>query len=190
MPFFANAQVMVDTFDSNQYGWTETTMRGGLGIIKDGVLRIESKTQMVTVTCYAPFDFNKPFTMSVDALADKISGTIKSCGLLFDYEDDRNYIKFALFDDHSVLERVVGGQVVAHKEEDLKLGKGENVGFHVEVEYSLSELLFRVNGVKALTYRRRLPDGHFLLGTSGIGFYSECSSRSQKVSYDNLIIEQ
>ena len=181
----ANAQVMLDDFESNQYGWTETTQRGGLAVIKDGVMRLEAKSE-VHATCYAPFDYNKPFTMTVDVLADKIA-TQPEFGLLFDYEDDENYIEFVVYRERAVLSRKVSGKVVARKTEDLKLEKGKGIGLQIEVEYTLNELTFRVNGVKALSYRRRVAYGEFLLGTSGIGFYA---GLGQKVSFDNLKIEQ
>lgn len=182
-----NAQVMVDEFDTNQYGWTETTQRGGTAIIKDGVMRLEAKSSSsVYATCYAPFDFNKPFSLSVDVLADKIN-TMPEFGLLFDFEDDQNYLEFVMYRDRAVLRRKVADQVVATKQEDLKLEKGKNIGLQIEVEYTLNELLFRINGVKALSYRRRVPYNEFLLGTSGIGFIA---GYGQKVSFDNLKIEQ
>ena len=179
------AQVMVDDFETNQFGWTETTQRGGLAIIKDGVMRLEAKGSVYT-TCYAPFDYNKPFTMTVDVIADKIAA-MPEFGLLFDYEDDENYINFVMYRDRAVLIRKVAGTVVAKKTEDLKLDKGKGIGLQIEVEYTLNELTFRVNGVKALSYRRRVAYGEFLLGTSGIGFYA---GLGQKISFDNLKIEQ
>lgn len=181
------AQVMVDDFESNQFGWTETTQRGGLAVIKDGVMRLEAKgSGEVYATCYAPFDYNKPFTMTVDIIADKVA-TWPEFGLLFDYEDDENYINFVMYRDRACLVRRVAGVVVARKTEDLKLNKGKGIGLQLDIEYTLNELIFRVNGVKALSYRRRVPYGEFLLGTSGIGFYA---GLGQKVSFDNLKIEQ
>ena len=179
------AQIMVDDFETNQFGWTETTQRGGTAIIKDGVMRLEAEDGVIT-TCYAPFDYNKPFIMQVEVLADKIAKK-PEFGLLFDYEDDQNFIIFKLLKDRAVLERFVADQIVARKVEDLKLDKGKSVGLQIEVEYTLNELVFRVNGVKALSYRRRTPYGEFLLGTSGIGFFA---ALDQKVSFDNLKIEQ
>jgi len=181
------AQVMVDDFETNQFGWTETTQRGGLAVIKDGVMRLEAKgSGIVNTTCYAPFDFNKPFIMTVDVLADKI-GSWPEFGILFDYEDDHNFIRFTMMRETCILQRFVANTQVARKEEDLKLDKGKNIGLQVEVEYTLNELTFRINGVKALSYRRRVAHGEFLLGTSGIGFYA---GLGQKVSFDNLKIEQ
>lgn len=203
----AKAQVMVDDFESNQFGWTETSQRGGIAIIQDGVMRLESKAGThVLATCYAPFEYSKPFTMSVDVTVDKMpnwasmqalgSGLFgngakelyfNGVGLIFDYEDDGNYLLFSFCKDFSVLYRIINGMVVASKKEDLKLPKGKNVAFTVEAEYNLNEILFKINGVRALSYRRRVAKDEFLLGTSGIGFIT---GTGQKVSFDNLKVDQ
>ena len=192
MAFTANAQTMVDDFETNQYGWTEMSNKSGIAIIKDGFIRLEAKPgEEVFSTCYAPFDFNKPFTMSVDVLdVGKFSLPVinfRQIGLLLDYEDEKNHIKFYLFRESAVLERVVNGVIVARKAEELKRAVETGSGLKLEVNYTLNELSFRINGIKSLSYRRRLPQGEFMLGTSGIGFYAAMST---KVSFDNLIIEQ
>ena len=56
-----------------------------------------------------------------------------------------------------------------------------------EVEYNLNELIYRVNGIKAMSYRRRLSKDEFLLGTSGIGFFAK---GGQIIDFDNLKIVQ
>ena len=93
----AQAQVMEDDFESNQYNWSEISSKRGEAIIKDGVLHLESyasgNSKSVMSTCYAPFEINKPFVMTVEALADKI-GSNKLFGILLDYEDEHNYILF------------------------------------------------------------------------------------------------
>lgn len=189
----SKAQVMFDDFETNQYGWTETTQRGGTAVIKDGVLRLEGTSvatantvQGVQTTCYAPFDYNKPFTMTVDVIADKI-GSWPYFGILLDYEDDQNFMVFMILREFAILKRYQEGRLVAEKMEDIKLERGKEIGFKFEVEYTLNELTFRINDVKALSYRRRLSSGEYLLGTSGIGFFA---GYRQKVSYDNLTIEQ
>ena len=87
---YAKAQVMDDDFESNQYNWAERSSSKGIALIRDGVMHLESKSKPVTATCYAPFDVNKPFVMTVEALAKKIDGS-KLFGILLDYEDDQNF---------------------------------------------------------------------------------------------------
>lgn len=180
------AQVMEDDFESNQYGWTETIGKRGLAVIRDGAIHLESKGGPLTSTCYAPFDINKPFVLSVEALAKKIDDD-KIFGILLDYEDDQNYILFYICEGEANLEVCRENDIVGRKREALKLSKGKRVGIEFEVEYNLNELVFKVNGVRAMNYRRRVAKDDFLLGTSGIGFFAR---GGQVIDFDNLKIIQ
>lgn len=179
------AQVMEDDFESNQYNWSELSSSRGKALIRDGVLHLESSSKFVLSTCYAPFDVNKPFILSVEALAKKIDSR-NLFGILLDYEDEQNYILFYISDDEAKLEITRENKIVGYKEESLKLRKGKKVGLEFEVEYNLNELIFKVNGVRAMAYRRRISKDDFLLGTSGIGFYA----RKGSIDFDNLKITQ
>lgn len=180
-----NAQVMEDDFESNQYNWSELSSGRGKAMIKDGVLHLESGRKFVMSTCYAPFDVNKPFIFSVEALAKKIDNS-NLFGIVLDFEDEQNFILFYISDDEAKLEIWKENKVVGYKEEALKLRKGKKVGIDFEVEYNLNELTFKVNGVRAMSYRRRISKDDFLLGTSGIGFYA----RRGTIDFDNLKIVQ
>lgn len=180
------AQVMSDTFDSNENGWSEiVNKKKGTALVIDGVLHMESKDS-VTSYCYAPFDYEKPFVLKVEALAKKIDDD-RFFGILLDYEDDNNYILFYLCEGEARLRVRKEGQIVGEKGERFNLDSGKKVGISFEVEYNLTELIFRVNGVRATSYRRRVGKGEFLLGTSGIGFYA-CNG--QVIDWDNLTVEQ
>ena len=179
------SQVMEDDFESNQYNWSELSSSRGKALIRDGVLHLESSSKFVLSTCYAPFDVNKPFILSVEALAKKIDSR-NLFGILLDYEDEQNYILFYISDDEAKLEITRENKIVGYKEESLKLRKGKKVGLEFEVEYNLNELIFKVNGVRAMAYRRRISKDDFLLGTSGIGFYA----RKGSIDFDNLKITQ
>ena len=179
------SQVMEDDFESNQYNWSELSSSRGKALIRDGVLHLESSSKFVLSTCYAPFDVNKPFILSVEALAKKIDSR-NLFGILLDYEDEQNYILFYISDDEAKLEITRENKIVGYKEEALKLRKGKKVGLEFEVEYNLNELIFKVNGVRAMAYRRRISKDDFLLGTSGIGFYA----RKGSIDFDNLKITQ
>ena len=146
---------MEDDFESNQYNWSELSSSRGKAIIQDGVLHLESSSKFVLSTCYAPFDINKPFVFTVEALAKKIDNR-NLFGILLDYEDEQNYILFYISDDEAKLEIWKENKLVGYKEEALKLRKGKKVGIDFEVEYNLNELIFKVNGVRAMAYRRRI----------------------------------
>jgi len=180
------AQTMEDDFESNQYGWTESVGKRGVAIIRDGVLHMESKGKPLTSTCYGSFDINKPFVLQVEALAKKIDDD-KIFGILLDYEDDQNYILFYICEDEANLEVVKEDKLIGRKQEALKLKKGKKVGVEFEVEYNLNELVYKVNGVRAMSYRRRVAKDEFLLGTSGIGFFAR---GGQVIDFDNLKVIQ
>ena len=180
------AQVMEDDFESNQFGWTESVGKRGVAVIRDGVLHMESKGKPLTSTCYGSFDINKPFILQVEALAKKIDDD-KIFGILLDYEDDQNYILFYICEDEANLEIVKEDKLIGKKQEALKLKKGKRVGVEFEVEYNLNELVYKVNGVRAMSYRRRVAKDEFLLGTSGIGFFAR---GGQVIDFDNLKIIQ
>jgi len=180
------AQVMEDDFESNQFGWTESVGKRGVAVIRDGVLHMESKGRPLTSTCYGSFDINKPFILQVEALAKKIDDD-KIFGILLDYEDDQNYILFYICEDEANLEIVKEDKLIGKKQEALKLKKGKRVGVEFEVEYNLNELVYKVNGVRAMSYRRRVAKDEFLLGTSGIGFFAR---GGQVIDFDNLKIIQ
>ena len=178
-------QVMDDDFESNQYNWSELSSSRGKALIQDGVMHLESKSKFVLASCYAPFDVNKPFILTVEALAKRIDGT-KLFGILLDFEDEQNYILFYINNDEAMLEITKEGKIIGYKEEALKLRKGKKVGIDFEVRYNLNELEFFVNGVRAMSYRRRIAKDDFLLGTSGIGFYA----RKGTIDFDNLKVIQ
>lgn len=177
---------MEDNFETNQFGWTESAGKRGTAVIKDGVLHMESKSAVLTSTCYAPFDVNKPFIMTCEALAKKIDDD-KIFGIILDYEDDNNYLCFFISEGEAKLEVFKEEKLIGRKSEAINLKSGKKVGIEFEVEYNLNELVFKVNGVKAMTYRRRVEKDQFLLGTSGIGFFARFG---QTIDFDNLKVVQ
>lgn len=182
----AYSQIIEDDFETNQFGWSEQSSKRGIALVKEGVLHMESKENHITSTCYAPFDYAKPFTLKVEALAKKIDDD-KIFGILLDYEDDQNYLLFYICEGEARLEVCKEDKVIGRKFEALKLRSGKKIGVEFEVEYNLNELIYRVNGIKAMSYRRRLSKDEFLLGTSGIGFFAK---GGQIIDFDNLKIVQ
>ncbi len=177
---------MEDDFETNQWGWNERSDSKGVALVKDGVMHIESKLRPIYATVYAPIDIDKPFVLTCEALAKKIDNG-KLFGIVLDYEDENNYMCFYVDENEAKLEVWREDKLIGKRYEAIKLNSGKFVGVNFEVEYTLNELVFKVNGVKALTYRRRLEKDQFLLGTSGIGFFAK---NGQTVDFDNLRIIQ
>ncbi len=179
------SQVMEDDFESNQYGWTERSNSKYKALVKDGVLHLESESKTAMSTCYAPIDINKPFQLKVEALAKRFSFE-NYFGIILDYEDDQNFMVFYINKDEAKLEVWRHNQLIGLREGDLKLKRGNKVGIEFEIEYNLNELIFKVNSIQILTYRKRLSKDEFILGTSGIGF---CAKQGA-IDFDNLKVIQ
>lgn len=184
-PVAINAQ-MEDDFETNQFGWTETAGKRGTAVVKDGVLHMESKGVPLMSTIYAPFDINKPFILTCEALAKKIDDD-RVFGIVLDYEDEQNFLCFYICEGEARLEVYKENRLIANRYETIKLKAGKRVGIEFEVEYNLNELIFKVNGIKSMAYRRRVQKDEFLLGTSGIGFFAR---NGQVIDFDNLKIMQ
>lgn len=177
---------MEDDFESNQYNWNEISSNRGIALIKDGVLHMESKGEPLLCTTYASFDVNKPFVLTCEALAKKVTDD-KIFGVVLDYEDEKNYMCFYICEEEARLEVIKKGEKVAERYERINLQSGKKVGITFEVEYGLNELIFKVNNIRALTYRRRVAKDEFLLGTSGIGFFAK---DGMVIDFDNLKVTQ
>ncbi len=181
-----SAQIMNDDFETNQFNWNETVGKRGQAVIKDGVLHMETGKERLLCTTYGPFDVSKPFVMSCDAFVKKIDDE-KVFGIVLDYEDEENFMCFFISEGESRLLVIKNGQIVGRRYAKINLDSGKKKGVKFEVEYALNEINFNVNGMKALSYRRRVRNDEFVLGTSGIGFFVNLGA---SVDFDNLIISQ
>lgn len=186
MCFTSSFAQMEDDFETNQFGWTETAGKRGTALIQDGVLHMESKGAPLKSTIYAPIDINKPFILTCEALAKKIDDD-KVFGIVLDYEDEQNFMCFYICEGEARLEVYRENRLIAYRYDTIKLKAGKRIGVEFEVEYNLNELVFKVNGVRAMAYRRRVQKDEFLLGTSGIGFFAR---NGQIIDFDNLKIVQ
>ena len=184
--FECSAQIMDDDFETNQFNWNETVGKRGQAVIKDGVLHMETNNTRLLCTTYGPFDVNKPFVLSCEAFVKKVDDD-KIFGIVLDYEDEDNFMCFYICEGESHLEIVKNSQVVGKKYAKINLESGKKKGIKFEVEYNLNEMNFIVNGMKAMSYRRRVSGGDYILGTSGIGFFVYGGAF---VDFDNLKIEQ
>lgn len=187
----ANAQ-MVETFDSNKFGWIETVQKKGSAIITEGVMRLEGKNALediwgrsnsdvvVLTSCYAPFDPLKNFTFKCDAIAKRINDK-GFFGLVFDYMDDFNYSAFYIckWDKNAIVwyRRVKDGEVIGERIADLKLKQKRNAEFAFELKSSFDRIEFYCNEMKAMEVRYN-PIKYCGIGFVVIG--------QQTVDFDNV----
>lgn len=181
----AKAQVL-DDFESNNFGWTESVGSNYEAIIKEGHLHLKGKSKPGISACYAPFDLSRPFELRCEAFVKSLTGS-KNFGILIDYEDDDNYILFSITNENINVKYIKEGKEAGHRTADLKIKSKKKTGMDFRLEYTLQKIVLYVNDVRAIEYQRRLEPGQFMLGTTGIGFYVD---EDTEVDFDNLEIRQ
>ncbi len=104
LAMMANANVIVDDFSANIYGWNEGEIDGDIGSIAiiNGQLDIKSKHEEVALKthCYAPINVEKDFKVTAHVLIDKLKDE-KQVGFIFNYRDDGNFYCFS-FNEYAV----------------------------------------------------------------------------------------
>lgn len=175
-----------DNFDSNIFSWNETSSKRGVALVKDGVLHMESKGEKLMCVTYLPVDIMKPFVLSCEALAKKLSGD-KTFGIIIDYVDEKNYMCFYMNEDEALLEVYREGILKGNKYARHNFQSGKNLSFVFEVEYKLNELVFKVNNITIMAYRSPLGVHGCMLDTSGFGFFAK---DGMVIDFDNLKVTQ
>jgi hypothetical protein len=188
------AQTQTENFESNSWGWTETSSKDGEAIIKEGVFHLEGnktgyvnpslgiKTEpsFIETHCFAGFDPTKNFEIKCTALVKKISDN-GFFGMILDYIDDGNFIVFTVQDDEAWLLRYKDYERVGRIRNGLKQKGKKSVAFNISVKSTYQKLQFYVNGMMAVE-ARYLP-----MTSNGFGFYVH---GSQTVDFDNVEIIQ
>ena len=186
----ANAQI-VETFDSNKFGWQEYSQKDGSALVIDGILRIKgnnpienawslSSRSVILSTCYAPIDPQKNFEIKSTALAKKISDK-GFFGVIFDYKDDGNYSSFYIQkgDKNAIViyEREYENRVVGRRYTELKLPSKRNAEFDFILKSSYNDIQFICNDMKVMEVRHQHPQ------FTGFGFIV---IGQQEVEFDNV----
>ena len=169
LAMMANANVIVDDFSANIYGWNEGEIDGDIGSIAiiNGQLDIKSKHEEVALKthCYAPINVEKDFKVTAHVLIDKLKDE-KQVGFIFNYRDDGNFYCFS-FNEYAVsFRRFENNQEVGSYHQGIKWKKNKKL----EQEWSLikeaDELAFMVDGQEIIRIR------YMPLSYCGIGFYT------------------
>ncbi len=187
----ANAQI-IDTFDTNEYGWTELSGSDGEAIITDGKMHVVGKrtgtsifSAMVGVNgipsfiethCYAPLDVTKDFEIRCDAYLKSVDW-LTNFGLMLNYVDDGNFLLFMVSEGKACLVQFKEYRVVGRIRADIKLKSQKQTEVKFSVKSTYNKLEFFVNEMKALECR------YFPLISNGVGFYVY---GRQTVDFDNI----
>lgn len=187
------AQTQTENFETNSWGWTETSSKDGEAIIREGVFHLEGKKaagislwgvtkepSYIETHCFTGIDPSKNFEIKCSALVKKISDN-GSFGLILDYLDDGNFIVFMVKDDEAWLVRYKAYEMVGRIRNSLKQKGRKQVTLDISIKSTFQKLQFFVNGMMAVE-SRYLP-----IISNGIGFYV---LGSQTVDFDNVVITQ
>lgn len=190
-----NAQVK-DSFESNKFGWTETSAKDGEAVIKDGKMHIVGKKgnnaamnllfgirtepSFIETHCFPGYDVTKDFEIKCEASVKKITGE-NVLGIMLDYVDDGNFIAFLVEEDKASLIRVKECRTIGSITNNLKIKDKKKTTLDLSVKSSFNKLEFFVNGMKAVESR------YVKLTSTGLGFYV---FGQHTVDFDNLEIIQ
>ena len=175
----ANANVIVDDFSANIYGWNEGEIDGDIGTIAiiNGQLNIKSKHEEVALKthCYAPINVEKDFRVTAHVGIDKLKDD-KQVGLIFNYRDDGNFYCFS-FNEYAVSFRRYENNVeVGSYHQGIKWKKKKKLEQEWTLIKEADELAFLVDGQEILRIR------YMPLSYCGIGFYT--------ISKQQLIVDR
>lgn len=195
--FSVNLKAQVkDDFETNKYGWTETSAKDGEALIKDGKMHIVGKKgnsaamtalfgirtepSFIETHCYPGYDVTKDFEIKCDVYVKKITGN-NTLGIILDYFDNGNYIAFLVEEDRASMIRFKDGNFVGGISNDLKIIDKKKADLELSIKSTFNKLEFFVNGMKAIEAR------YVKLTSTGLGFYV---LGQHTVDFDNLEIIQ
>lgn len=179
-----NAQRIIwqDDFETSK-GWSEYEDESGQAVVKDGALVIKSKEGWIfSSKCKTNLDGNKNFTITADV---NVKGGLEKkryVGLIFDYNDSKNYMAFYVEKGFVWFEQHLNGVIVRQEKDYLKQNKKDNnKQMTFELRKKGQSVMFLVNDEETLEM-----DG-IDVHSNRIGFMV---SDDQKVSFDNVKISQ
>lgn len=170
----AKANVVVDDFSANIYGWNEGEIDGDIGAIAiiNGQLDIKSKHDEFALKthCYAPINVEKDFKVIAHVYIDKLKND-KQVGLLFNYRDDGNFYCFS-FNEYAVsFRRFENNREVGSYHQGIKWKKKKKLEQEWTLVKEADELAFLVDGQEIIRIR------YMPLSYCGIGFYTISKQR-------------
>lgn len=180
----AKANVVVDDFSANIYGWNEGEIDGDIGAIAiiNGLLDIKSKHDEVALKthCYAPINVEKDFRVTAYVGIDKLKDD-KQVGLIFNYRDDGNFYCFS-FNEYAVSFRRFENNVeVGSYHQGIKWKKKKKLEQEWTLIKEADELAFLVDGQEIIRIR------YMPLAYCGVGFYT---ISKQRLIVDRIEYEQ
>lgn len=184
-----NAQRVIwqDDFETSK-GWSEFEDEDGKAVVRDGMLIIKSNEGWSYISrCKTNLDGNKNFTISVEVNAKDGIEKDRYVGIIFDFNDRKNYKVFYIEKDMVRFAECRDGVIVRDEKDVLKKQKKDkknrdkSISLTFEVQKKGQSAMFIVNEEEALEM-----DG-IEVKSNRIGFLV---SGNQEVSFDNVKIVQ
>lgn len=178
----AQRVVWQDDFETSK-GWSEYEDEAGSAAVKNGVLQIKSKEGWIFRSkCKTNLDGNKNFTISVDVALKNGLKQDRYVGLLFDYDDNKNYKAFFVEKGFVYFEQYKEGVLIRQEKEPLKnRSKNDSKQLTFELQRKGQSALFLVNDEETIDM-------------DGVEVHSNrvavMVSGDQEVSFDNIKITQ
>lgn len=175
--------VITDSFETSKYQWSEEYEGDKIATISDGYYNIENKSQehFIAITDF-PFEGDHNFKVSTKVLIPKF-GKKNEFGIVFDYDDDKNFSALILSDMKFRVCNFIGGieySVVKKGGIILKAEKGKLVS--IEFKKVGKKITFLVDNMEIGTISRKTSSN-----SSTIGFYIGSDT---KLMVDEIEIEQ
>lgn len=188
LSFIELSAQLKETFDSNSWQWTEQSSDLGKVYIIDGVLRFDTNTKTdievskvaenVSSHAYLSFDPTSGFTITLEALVDKIRDD-KYFGIIMDYMDDMNFMCFTISQNWAYLYKISEGKITRKWAGQLHLPKQKEASLDIKIMYSGGDLEIRVDDIQAI-HAKYAP-----IESNGFGFFAFGKT---KVDFDNIEI--
>lgn len=181
--FAQNKIVISDPFETSKYQWSEEYEGDKTATILDGYYNIENKSEghFIAITDF-PIDGDLNFKVNTKISVPKF-GKKNEFGVVFDYEDDKNYSVLILSDmkfrvcnfregvEYSTIKK---GEIILKAEKDKEIS--------IELKKTGKKITFTVDNMEIATISRKTPNN-----SSSLGFYV---GNSTKIKVDEINIEQ
>ena len=185
----AGAQSVVEKFDENTLGWTESASdcNTGTAVIKKGVMTVKAKGDgkfmrfagdvngnpksadhpTFETHCYAPLNVKRPFEVIANVKTDDLNND-RLTGMVFNYKDSGTFYAFVFNKEAVAFLRFVDNKLAGTIMQDINWGKA-NKGKREQTWKLVSngdDLRFWVNDIELLKVK------HMPLDFTGMGFYT------------------
>ena len=145
--YTTTAQKIVETFDSNTFGWNEHSNKKGSANIEDGYLKLNAKKKcMVASTATLPINVDTPFKITAKLFDPGYQRTDAYYMFVYDVEEGRNNSVFVIgFNSWALSE--VGNKRTIKNSGKLKSSATKDKTIIFTMESNFKQRIFKINDV-------------------------------------------